>query len=179
MDIRKELIEACKDGIPSAQKELYDILSPFLLGVSRRYFQDPDTAEDVMIETIYKILTKLDKYHGAGSFQGWARRICVNECLMLIRKQKVFTDSIDDSHLQIGDTVHIEGDVMAQDILKLIDNLPVGYRTVFNMYIIEGYKHREIAEKLGISINTSKSQLILAKKKLRANWEKLNKTTLD
>ena len=98
---------------------------------------------------------------------------------MLIRKQKVFTDSIDDSHLQIGDTVHIEGDVMAQDILKLIDNLPVGYRTVFNMYIIEGYKHREIAEKLGISINTSKSQLILAKKKLRANWEKLNKTTLD
>ena len=98
---------------------------------------------------------------------------------MVIRKQKVFTDSIDDTHLEIGDTDHIEGDVMVQDILKLIDSLPIGYRTVFNMYVIEGYKHREIAEKLGISINTSKSQLILAKKKLRKTWEQLNNMTLD
>lgn len=179
MDIRKELIKACRDRIPSAQKELYGILSPFLLGVSRRYFKDPVSAEDVMIEAMYKILTKLDKYSGEGSFMGWARRICVNECLMVIRKQKVFTDSIDDTHLEIGDTDHIEGDVMVQDILKLIDSLPIGYRTVFNMYVIEGYKHREIAEKLGISINTSKSQLILAKKKLRKTWEQLNNMTLD
>jgi RNA polymerase sigma factor (sigma-70 family) len=179
MDIRAELIQACKNGVPSAQKELYSLLSPFLLGVSRRYFNDPTTAEDVMIESMYKILTKLDKYHGEGSFQGWARRICVNECLMLIRKQKVFTDSIDDSHLEIKDKEYIEGDIMAQDILKLIDKLPAGYRTIFNMYVIEGYKHREIAEKLDISINTSKSQLILAKKKLKKNWELLNKGTLD
>lgn len=175
MDIRRELINACKNNVPSAQKELYSMLSPFLLGVSKRYFKDPITAEDVMIESMYKILTKLDKYSGEGSFMGWARRICVNECLMVIRKQKVFTDSIDDSHLEIGDVVHIEGDVMVQDILKLIDELPIGYRTVFNMYVVEGYKHREIAEKLGISINTSKSQLILAKKKLKKTWEQLNK----
>ena len=93
---------------------------------------------------------------------------------MYLRKQKTFNESIEDSHLQIEGEDHFEGQLMAEDILKLIDALPVGYKTVFNMYVIEGYKHREIAEQLGISINTSKSQLILAKKKLRKQWEVLN-----
>ncbi len=174
MIIPDTLIQACKTGRPAAQKELYDLLSPFLMGVARRYVSDFSLAEDLMVESIYKILTKLDKYTGVGSFQGWARRVCVNECLMYLRKQKTFHESIEDSHLQIEGEDHFEGQLMAEDILKLIDALPVGYKTVFNMYVIEGYKHREIAEQLGISINTSKSQLILAKKKLRKQWEVLN-----
>ena len=162
-----DLITKCKAEDPKAQKVLYERISPLVLGVCRRYLRDEVEAEDVMIESLYKILTKINQFKREGSFEGWCRRIAVNECLMALRKRQNFNVSLESSKLQIEATVRSEESLEEQDILKLMNILPTGYRTIFNLYVIEGYKHREIAELLGISINTSKSQLILARKRMK------------
>ncbi len=169
----KELIRRCKSGDRAAQKELYDRFAPKMLGVCRRYVKDLDDAEDVLVQAMYKVLTKLDKYSGNGSFEGWIRKISVNESLMFLRKRKLdFVDELS-VHEATGDW-DILDKMQADDILGVLDQLPDGYRTVFNLFVVEGYKHREIAEKLGVSINTSKSQLILAKKRLKTILEKID-----
>ena len=172
--ISAEIIRDCIEGKSLAQKKIYERLSPYLLGICRRYFSDISIAEDIMIESMFKIFDKLHQYSGQGNFMAWARKITVNACLMEIRKTKLQKSSLDDSHYEIQGQVFIEEDIHAQEILNLLDALPKGYRTVFNLYVIEGYKHREIAEILDISINTSKSQLILAKKKIQQLWLKKN-----
>ncbi len=169
----KELIRRCKSGDREAQKELYDRFAPKMLGVCRRYVKDLDDAEDVLVQAMYKVLTKLEKYSGNGSFEGWIRKISVNESLMFLRKRKLdFVDELP-IHEATGDW-DILDKMQADDILAILDQLPDGYRTVFNLFVVEGYKHREIAEKLGVSINTSKSQLILAKKRLKTILEKID-----
>ena len=121
-----------------------------------------------MIGGIVKVFDKLDQFKGDGSFEGWVRRIVVNDCLMYIRKnrnmslQSDIEEVHDDPNLKV-----IEEQLDAQDLIKLIEELPVGYRTVFNLYAIEGYNHAEIAEQLGVSENTSKSQLSRARKWLQ------------
>ncbi len=164
----RQLIEACKKEDRRAQQMLYDRYSPQMFGVCRRYIKEREEAEAVLVDGFFKILTNLDKYSGTGSFEGWMRRIFINESLMYLRKQKksymypeLSNELATETHLTIED------DLAERDVLQFLDFLPSGYRTVFNLYVIEGYKHREIAELLGISINTSKSQLILAKKRLR------------
>ena len=129
-----------------------------------------EDAEDVLVEGMFKVFDNIDSFQGAGSFEGWIRRIVVNEALMFLRKRRLLTVDTDVSELNTIELSHplsIEHELAAQDILKLLEQLPTGYRTIFNLYVIEGYKHIEIAEILGISINTSKSQLILAKERLR------------
>ncbi len=169
----KELIRRCKSGDREAQKELYDRFAPKMLGVCRRYVKDLDDAEDVLVQAMYKVLTKLDKYSGNGSFEGWIRKISVNESLMFLRKRKMdFVDELP-IHEATGDW-DILDKMQADDILSILNQLPDGYRTVFNLFVVEGYKHREIAEKLGVSINTSKSQLILAKKRLKTILENID-----
>lgn len=164
----KELIAGCQQQQRKAQQLLFERYSPILFGLCKRYVRNHADAEDVLIDGFYKIMTQIHQYSGQGSFEGWIKRIMVNESLMHLRKQKRmgFTEEITDK-IDLDDPVNIEDELSAQDILNLLEQLPPGYRTIFNMYVIEGYKHREIAEILGISINTSKSQLILAKKKLR------------
>jgi len=120
-----------------------------------------------MVNGFFKVLTNIHQYSGAGSFEGWIRRIMVNQSLMFLRKKHNFKMTIEVDNLEIKTNVSVEDKLAAQDILNLLEKLPTGYRTVFNLYVVEGYKHREIAELLGISINTSKSQLILAKKRMR------------
>lgn len=164
----KELIAGIRRENRKAQKSLYDRYAPKMLGICRRYIKNPDHAEDVMIEGMYKVMTKIHQYKGEGSFEGWIRRIMVNQALMELRKKHNFHLSIENSNVEIKTAITIQNDLEAQDILNLLEKLPTGYRTVFNLYVIEGYKHREIAEELGISINTSKSQLILAKKRMRS-----------
>lgn len=134
-----------------------------------RYMKNEVDAEDALIKGFYKVFSKLDSYKNAGSFEGWMKRIVINECLMLLRKNHNLnmTVAIDDAPIVSSLKIEFVDNLTYEDILNLLDELPVGYRTVFNMYCIEGYKHREIAESLGISINTSKSQLILARKKMR------------
>ena len=141
-----------------------------MFGVCRRYLLNREDAEDVLVEGMFRVFDNIQSYQGTGSFEGWIRRIVVNEALMFLRKKRLLTVDTDASELQnleLSTPLSIEHELAAQDILKLLEQLPTGYRTIFNLYVIEGYKHIEIAEMLGISINTSKSQLILAKEKLK------------
>ncbi len=162
-----EIINGCRAGDAVAQKVLYGKWGPLLLGVLRRYLSRAEDAEDVFVEGMFKILTKISSFREEGSFEGWMKRIMVNEALMFLRKRHNFhlVREIEPDDLQEPAT--FEYLLHAGDILKILEQLPDGYRTVFNMYVVEGYKHREIAEELGISINTSKSQLILAKKRMQ------------
>lgn len=164
----QEIIQGCRKQNRKAQQALYDKYSPKMFGICKRYLKNVEDAEDVLVDALFKAMTKIDMFKGAGSFEGWIRRIVVNEALMRLRKNHNFKMTVEISNIEIKSTVTVEDDLAAQDILKLLEKLPTGYRTVFNLYVVEGFKHREIAEQLGISINTSKSQLILAKKKLRA-----------
>ena len=137
------------------------------MAMIRRYVKDEMEAEDVLVESFYKILSNIDQYIGSGSFEGWMKRIVVNEALMYLRKNQKHRQWEELENVQVSQPSVVIPHLEAQQILQLMDQLPDGYRTVFNLYIIEGYKHREIAEMLGISINTSKSQLILAKQRMK------------
>ena len=163
-----ELISACLREDRKAQQALFDRFAPLVLGVCRRYLQRETDAHDALAETMVKVLTKLADYRTEGSFFGWIKKIAVNESLMILRKQKRF-DGLTEEHTQtfFADPAAIAS-LQMQDIIRAMDQLPAGYRTIFNLYAIEGYKHREIAEMLGISINTSKSQYALAKERLQA-----------
>lgn len=164
----KELILACRKQNRKAQKMLYERYSPAMFGVCRRYVKAREAAEDVLVEGFFKVLTKIGQYSGEGSFEGWIRRIIVNEALMHIRKNQKHKPTIEiNNNLDRPTKITIQDEMQANDILGLMNKLPTGYRTVFNLYVIEGYKHREIADILDISINTSKSQLILAKKRMQ------------
>ena len=165
-----DIIQLCIQQDAKAQKLLYDRYAPKMFGVCRRYLLNREDAEDVLVEGMFRVFDNIQSYQGTGSFEGWIRRIVVNEALMFLRKKRLLTVDTDASELQnleLSTPLSIEHELAAQDILKLLEQLPTGYRTIFNLYVIEGYKHIEIAEMLGISINTSKSQLILAKEKLK------------
>jgi RNA polymerase sigma-70 factor (ECF subfamily) len=161
------LIKGCRLQRASAQKELYDSYKDILFGICRRYIKLEADAEDVFIEGFYKIYKNIGSFKGNGSFEGWMKRIMINESLMFLRKRKHFKLSIESDNVQIKMEPTVLNQLQYHDVIKLLEYLPTGYRTVFNLYVVEGYKHREIAELLGISINTSKSQLILAKKRLQ------------
>jgi len=138
-----------------------------MYAICMRYIKSSQDAEDIFIDAFYKILTKIDHFKGEGSFEGWMRRIMVNESLMFLRKKTNLHMTVEIPSTDIADTPDVSEDEFSYDeIMGILDELPAGYRTVFNLYVFEDYKHREIAEMLGISINTSKSQLILAKKRV-------------
>lgn len=160
------LISKCKMRDPLSQKHLYEQFKSVLFAICRRYINNVQEAEDVFVEGFTKIFQKIDQYEGIGSFEGWMKKIMVNEALMYLRSSKIIFEDINVLHLESKDDFDVESDMAAKDILSLMDDLPLGYRTVFNLYVVEGYKHQEIADLLGISINTSKSQLIFAKKKM-------------
>lgn len=163
------LVKKCIKGDNRAQKKLFDLFAPKLFGVCLRYMKDHDLAQDTLQDGFVKIFTKLSNYNGKGSFEGWMRRIVVNTCLDQLRKdQKLkMNTSIDDVSFLVKDNHWIEEELTAKDLLKLVESLPDGYRVVFNMFAIEGYSHKEIAEQLNISENTSKSQFSRAKSHLR------------
>ncbi|NND06814.1 MAG: RNA polymerase sigma factor [Saprospiraceae bacterium] len=162
-----ELIKKCSQKDRKAQNLLYDQYAPLLFAICRRYLRQKEDAEDVLLESFYKIFANISNFKGQGSFEGWMKRITINQALMFLRKKQNLNLSIAAvSHKLYDAEFNAEDLLFEKDILCVLDQLPVGYRTVFNLYVVEGFKHREIAEKLGISINTSKSQLIQAKKKL-------------
>jgi RNA polymerase sigma-70 factor (ECF subfamily) len=173
------ILSRVKKNDPKAQKTLYDKYAPLFYGICLRYMKNKQEAEDVLVESFYRIFSKIDQYNNKGSFEGWMKRIVINSNLMQIRKNINLN-----LHVDIENAYHLKEDATAltdlqhEELLELMDELPNGYRTVFNLYIIEGYKHREIAEKLDISINTSKSQLILAKKRMQELYKKKHKTQL-
>ena len=175
----QELIAKCLKQDRLAQKRLYELYAPKFLGLCRRYVKTTENAEEVLIEGFCKAFQKMDSYSGQGSFEGWLRRIMVNEALMFLRKQHRFQEHQDiEQMFDLSDSApSAEDELSAQEILALLDELPTGYRTVFNLYVLEEFKHREIADMLGISINTSKSQLILAKKRLQELLEQRSSTS--
>ena len=174
---QKEIIDGCLRQERKAQKALYDTYSAKMYGVCLRYMKSREDAEDMMISGLFKAITKINSFSGNGSFEGWVRRIVTNECLMQLRKKDVLRFSAEiNPNLDHTERLTIEDELIAEDLLKLLNQLPTGYRTVFNLYVLEGYKHREIAELLGISINTSKSQLILARKRMEELVVKLKKS---
>lgn len=165
----EQLIERCRKGDSRAQRVLYEHYSEKLFRLCFRYVRNEPEAEDVLIKAFMKIFSKLDlfDYRGKGSLDGWMKRIVINECLMLLRKNNNFNLVQDSEAKMIASNATAEGKMAAEDIYALVLQLPTGYRTVFNLYAIEGYSHKEIADRLGISENTSKSQLSKARASLR------------
>lgn len=157
------LLEPCRKGDKKAQHELYQRMAPVLMGICRRYLTRIEEAEEALSNAFIKILTKLDSYTGEGNFEGWMKRITVRECLSYLRRGKNPFD-LDWEGEVVAPATYSDG---AAHLLLLVQALPVGYRTVFNLYAIEGYKHDEIAEMLDISVGTSKSQLSKARKLLK------------
>lgn len=156
-----EMIEGAKRGDRRSQKAIFDLLSPKMFAVCLRYMGDRDAAEDILQDGFVTLFSKLDSYSGAGSFEGWARRIFVNTALMSLRKKDALknTEDLDVAwNMASNDPSPIQK-IGNDDLLKMVASLPPGFRAVFNMYIIEGYSHKEIAEALGISETTSRSQL--------------------
>ena len=137
--------------------------------------RQPDTAEEVMLNGFFKVFTKIDTYSGHGSFEGWIRRIMVNESLSELRRQKKLQYK-DETEIEnsLEHSAEIESELEVEEIQKLIDALPDGYKTVFILYVVEGYKHSEISELLQISEGTSKSQLSKARSMLQAMITKQN-----
>ena len=155
------LLKAWIQGDHKAQRKLYEQLAPKMFPVCLRYMNNREMAEDVLQDGFVTLFSKLDSYSGTGSFEGWARKIFVNTALMQLRRNDVLkeSDNLDDAW-DIGspDPSAIQ-EIGYKELLELIAELPPGFRTVFNMYVIEGYSHKEIADELGISENTSRSQL--------------------
>ena len=169
------LANKCLEGDQRAQRKLFEMYAPKMMGVCLRYMKDHAQAEDVLQDGFVKVFTKLEKYSGDGSLEGWVRRIMVNTALDHLRKSNKFNANV--SMDEVGYKVESDADVLAslieEDLLKLIQEMPTGYKTVFNMFAIEGYSHKEIGEKLGVSENTSKSQYSRAKAYLRTKVEEL------
>ncbi|MGV6861398.1 MAG: RNA polymerase sigma factor [Putridiphycobacter sp.] len=179
METNKELqiiVEGCVKGKRKYQKMLFERFYGKMLGVCMRYAKDPDEAKDMAQNGFIKVYKKLDVYNFQGSLEGWIRRIMVNTAIDQIRKNKRDPFQLDDSIPVEDEQVEVpfeseeqetEIKIKAEKALAAINNLSTGYKTVFNLYVIEGYSHKEIADYLGISEGTSKSNLAKAKQKLR------------
>lgn len=170
-----ELVAECKKGNPVYQRALYQQYYRKMYGVCLRYANDADDAQDVLQEGFIRVFGKLDSFRGTGSLEGWIRRIMVHTSIEYYRrKSRYFMVDIEAATREAD----IEMDGLAQmgraEILQQIQALPPGYRTVFNLYAIEGFSHQEIGEMLNISEGTSKSQLSRAKLLLRDRLTKLN-----
>ncbi|AOW09267.1 RNA polymerase sigma factor [Flavobacterium gilvum] len=167
-----ELISLAVKNDRQAQQKLFNQFSPKMLSVCRQYIKDIHLAEDVMITAFMKVFVNLKKFEHKGSFEGWIRRIMVNECISFIRVEKKLKYIEDETYFEESFN-NSESQFSLEDIQFLIDSLPDGYRLIFNLYAIEGYKHQEIATMLGISEGTSKSQLSHARKMLQEQINKL------
>ncbi|MGY3791296.1 RNA polymerase sigma factor [Aquimarina sp. 433] len=170
-----QLIKKAVKGHRDAQHQIYEKHASKMLSVCRYYIKDIHHAEEVMLTGFLKVFMNLKKFSFQGSFEGWIRRIMINESISFLRKQKqlVFTEDISMYKEESWNNIHIELGV--GQIQELIDSLPEGYKMVFILYAVEGYKHNEIAEMLDISISTSKSQLFKARKVLQ---QKLNQQNM-
>lgn len=173
----QELISRSKENDRKAQQGLFDFLAPKMFAVCLRYVGDRDTAQDILQDGFITLFAKLESFSGEGSFEGWARKIFVNTALMYLRKTdalKLSTD-IEEARSLSSDAPSALQKIGYQELLRLIAELPPGFRTVFNMYVVEGYSHKEIGEALGISEVTSRSQLQRARRMLQDKIKELER----
>lgn len=164
-----QLIAALRRGESRAHKVAYERFSGRMLGVCMRYCANRDDAEEVMLDGFMRVFEKIDQFRENGSFEGWIRRVMVTESLMFLRRNKQWRQEIPIEEASVEpDYVWADSAIHENDLLRMVNQLPDGYRTVFNLYAIEGYSHAEIADLLGISEGTSKSQLSRARAILQA-----------
>lgn len=170
---------------PAAQEELYNRFSPRMLGVCYRFAKNREDAEDMLQEGFIKIFTQLHQYRNEGALEGWIRRIIVHTCINILKKNKKFAESV---NIIYAKSIHIREEMIpsimqAKQVVECIRLLPVGYRTVLNLYAIEGFSHKEIGQLLDIEESTSRSQYtrakamleeILVKKKIIQKPRKIN-----
>ena len=169
------MLQGCLDNLSTAQEALYNRFGPRMLGVCYRYARNREDAEDMLQEGFIKVYSQIHQYKGSGALEGWIRKIVVHTCINSLKKNKKFSDSVDLIH---ASSIHISENTIpsmlqAKQVVECIRLLPIGYRTVLNLYAIEGFKHREIADMLGINEGTSKSQLSHARKILQEQVNKL------
>ncbi|MBK9042344.1 MAG: sigma-70 family RNA polymerase sigma factor [Saprospiraceae bacterium] len=170
------LIKQCIAGNRSAQKELYESYKVTLFVLCQRYFNNIEDANDVLQEGFVKVFRDLHQYDdNKGHLISWIKKVFINTCLEKIRKKKLLFNQISESHYEVPNDADIISDLHLKDITKMIQSLPLGYRTVFNLYVIEGFNHQEIGQQLGISESTSKTQLMKAKNMLKGKLETILK----
>ncbi|TDT38659.1 RNA polymerase sigma-70 factor (ECF subfamily) [Maribacter spongiicola] len=170
----QQLIKKATSGNRDAQERLYKKHAPKMLSVCRQYIKDIHFAEDVMVQGFLKMFNKLDTFKFEGSFEGWLRRIMIRESISYLRKQQfvVYDDEVYEKNQ--SEEISQSTDLDTEHIQQLIDALPQGYKMVFVLYNVEGYKHKEIAEMLSITESTSKTQLLKARKLLQEQLRQQN-----
>jgi RNA polymerase sigma-70 factor (ECF subfamily) len=171
------LIKRATQGKRDAQHTLFEIHAPKMLSICRYYVKDMQHAESVMLKGFFKAFTNLKTFKNEGSFEGWLRRIMVRESISFLRQDKTIEFSVEDEVIPKEHYNNIDSQIEVAQIQELIDELPDGYKMVFVMYAIEGYKHHEIAEALNISQGTSKSQLFKARQVLQKKIKDINTTS--
>ena len=188
----EEIIEGCRKCRKDAQKELYEKYVSSFRAICRRYTPDNQDANDILHDSFIKIFTKINQYSGSGSFEGWMKRIIVNDCLSWLKSKKInlqfvkyndiveyeISESDNESEEESNDARSIikNADFTKEEIIEAVNLLPEGYRVVFFLYVFENYQHNEIASALNIDVNTSKSQLSRARKLLQKKMLELCKT---
>ncbi len=165
----RQLVDGCIANNPKAQRELYQRFASKMMGVAMRYANSPEEAQDVLQDAFIKVFERIKSFKKEGSLEGWIRRVVVNTALDSIRKHKKekYNVALAEAEYLASDKDFIIENMSANELLQLLRTIPQGYRTVFNLYAIEGYSHKEIAEQLNISENTSKSQFSRAKSFMR------------
>lgn len=172
-----ELIKKAAKNNREAQHLLYELHASKMLSICRYYVKDVQKAEEVMLNGFFKAFTHLSSFKNEGSFEGWLRRIMVREAISFLRQQKNMEFMVDEYEVNYDSSNNINTEIEVAEIQQLIDELPEGYKMVFVMYAIEGYKHQEIADLLTITEGTSKSQLFKARQLLQQKINALNKTS--
>ena len=158
-------VQECLKGNSKAQKALFDKFAPKMLAVCLRYMKNVEQAEDVLQDGFIKVFRNLKSYKNTGALEGWIRRIVVNSCLDELKKSKklLLNVQVEEVEYKLEAEDFTAEKMMADDLMKLVQNMPEGYRVIFNMYAIEGYAHQELASQLGISESTSKTQYLRAR----------------
>lgn len=171
----QELIDACVRQERKAQRILYESLAPRMFSLCRRYVSDGESANDLLQEGFITLFTRIRSFNGEGSFEGWARKIFVNTALMYLRKNDIMKETlnVDELYSMTPLVDNVMEKLEGKDVLKLISEMPVGYRAVFNLGVFEGYSHQEISQILNISEGASRSQLSRARGWLQDKIEKM------
>ncbi len=165
MDIK--IIQACKKQQRDAQRMVYEYLAPKLYKTCKRYLKKEEDVEEVLADAFYIIFTKIDQLKEDFAFEAWARKIAVNNCLLYLKKNVNFNLYLEDASISSQPFADEVTELEEKDLLNLLNYIPEGCRTIFNLFVIEGFSHKEIATQLGISEGTSKSQLNASKNKLK------------
>lgn len=169
-------MQACLNGDRLAQKQFFERFKGKMFALCLRYANSREDAEDILQEGFVKVFRDLGQYTGAGNFEGWVRKVFVNTALQHLQRQKmkILTTELDGQDFPDDATPFTAEETPAKNMIRMLQQLPPGFRTIFNLHILEGYSHPEIAEILGISVGTSKSQLLRAK----AHFRKLLESSL-